>query len=756
MFDVGIIRGIVEFTDNASGVIGSVMGKVGEFDGGMGKVNETMRTVAGAAGTVFAGLQVADAIEKTVNLTGRLTDLGAKVGISTSAVQELDFAARQNGGTFEMVSGAITKMNNNLVEGPKSAVSAMNTLGLSIDDMKALSPDMAFEQIATAIAGIPDPMNRSKLAMDIFGKAGAALLPTMTGDIGKLRQEARDAGVVIGDDLVAAGDDLGDAWDRLQAQTDALKAKAMLPFLKTVGELPESMQLAGVVVGEFAPVLSGLATTVMAAGGPVKVFGILSGALSSLGFLLTMPAGAVVAAIVGVVAIWKNWDKIEPIVMGVYNAVKTWLLDKFTAIVDGVKGKIDAVTGYFRGMYDAVVGHSYVPDMITGIGTSFAQLPTVMVNPTMMSNLAVEQSFASTSSNIMTQHVSPLMTNLTNAFSSLFGGGETGGLIASMVSTGLAAVVQAFANHGPNITGQAQGIVGSLINIFSDAFGGRGGGGGGGGIGAPTGGGGGGGLVGTLMTVGLTAAFGPLGPIASAGLQVLAPVVWDGVKKIGGFFNDMFGGPNARELGGRAIVAAFEDHLSQMLTDEQRIQAGNESWKQTVIAVRDAYIANGIAGEEAMIDVAALWDSSKGGADAVNAAVKKIEDRMKGLGGGASDSANEIEGSLGTIDVPDIEIHYRFIADNSLPGGSGEAPEPDDIPGFRTGTGGFRNFGRGTAVMLHGREEVRTEHQARNDMSGTTALFHMLRNEIAGMREDMVKQLPYLTALQLSNRLQTQ
>ena len=71
----------------------------------------------------------------------------------------------------------------------------------------------------------------------------------------------------------------------------------------------------------------------------------------------------------------------SPVAQQLYEGVKTWMLDRFTAVVDGIKAKVDAVTGFFENMYQAVVGGSFVPDMLLGIKAEFSKLPAVMVTP---------------------------------------------------------------------------------------------------------------------------------------------------------------------------------------------------------------------------------------------------------------------------------------------------------------------------------------------------------------------------------------
>ena len=91
-------------------------------------------------------------------------------------------------------------------------------------------------------------------------------------------------------------------------------------------------------------------------------------------------AWSVTALVIAGLAIWKFRDEIKEgfgqVVAhsprDLYLGVKTWLTDKLGAIFDGVKAKVDAVTGFLGGsMKDKIVGNSIVPEMVDAIGGEF-------------------------------------------------------------------------------------------------------------------------------------------------------------------------------------------------------------------------------------------------------------------------------------------------------------------------------------------------------------------------------------------------
>lgn len=142
----------------------------------------------------------------------------------------------------------------------------------------------------------------------------------------------------------------------------------------------------GAVVSAFGTLLPVIGPVAAAIGTVVSV--ITAGIIPALGSLIValspvlVPLAAVAAAVAGVYYAWKNWDWISTIVARLYNAVKTWLVDRLGKVWDWLRGKLDAVQRRFFELYDAVVGHSYIPDMVDEIGQNMRRLQAEMVDPT--------------------------------------------------------------------------------------------------------------------------------------------------------------------------------------------------------------------------------------------------------------------------------------------------------------------------------------------------------------------------------------
>lgn len=94
-------------------------------------------------------------------------------------------------------------------------------------------------------------------------------------------------------------------------------------------------------------------------------------------------------------------------VKAMYDGVKLWIQDKLGAVFNWLGQKVEQVKGFFFGMYDAVVGHSYVPDMVDGIGSHMARLQGLMVDTAAKATSKTTEAFRK-----MADEVTPLLERL--------------------------------------------------------------------------------------------------------------------------------------------------------------------------------------------------------------------------------------------------------------------------------------------------------------------------------------------------------
>lgn len=294
----------------------------------------------------------------------------ARTGLSAEAVSELGFAAEQSGADIESLEKGLRLMQRTIVEaseGTAEAQEAIANLGLSVEQLRSLSPEDQFTAIADRVAAIADPAERATAAMRIFGRAGGQLIPLLAegaAGIDVLRKQARDFGISvsgkdakaaallndtlnilrraakgaslqIGAALAPAVTDLAERTARIvAATTEWIRAnrEAVLWIAKTIA-----------VVGAAGIALVGLGLTISllgtALGGIATAFGLAVKAVVAvkIAFLaLASPIGIVAVALAGGVAAILYYT-------GAGGAALQWLRDRFGELQERVTVVVGAI-----------------------------------------------------------------------------------------------------------------------------------------------------------------------------------------------------------------------------------------------------------------------------------------------------------------------------------------------------------------------------------------------------------------------------
>lgn len=100
------------------------------------------------------------------------------------------------------------------------------------------------------------------------------------------------------------------------------------------------------------------------------------------------------------IALGAMKDAAIMILQQMIEGIKSWVEGQLNAIWDSAADKIRWVTGIFKWMGDEVVHHSYVPDMVKGIGDWMGQLPSMMIAPAQQAAQGTMDAFANVGSSI--------------------------------------------------------------------------------------------------------------------------------------------------------------------------------------------------------------------------------------------------------------------------------------------------------------------------------------------------------------------
>jgi hypothetical protein len=196
---------------------------------------------------------------------------------------------------------------------------------------------------------------------------------------------------------------------------------------------------------------------------------------------------------------------------------------------------------------------------------------------------------------------------VTTAFEDLFGEMKTGIPLFDDLLSGAMGFIGGLLQGLPGIGdlfGSIFGEGGTIASLAQQVFGG-----GAGSIG---------GIIGSALG-------GPLGSIVGNFATKIAGMLFGAVSSA---LSSIFGGPSEAELAGRDAAAAFRTQLTGMLDDQQRAEAGTDAWKQSVIGLRDTFLAFGRTEAEALAFSERLWAAEAEGPEAVAALIAEIGPMM--------------------------------------------------------------------------------------------------------------------------------
>ena len=340
-----------------------------KFGKSMQKVGASFAVVGGA---ITAALGVA--VKSLANAADVADDTAKRTGLTVEAVQELGYVAKMTGSNLATVEVALRTMQKGLTDsGTESAAftSALETLGLSLAELRAMNPQAQFDALSQAIAGVADPSQRAGLAMTVFGRAGTALLPMLAegaDGIAKLKDEAHKYGYVMSQEVAEAGSNFNDNLDRLKGSLGGLAQQVVAGLLPTLNSLVKCAAdvVAGIKewINNNPNLVSTLAHVVASVGAVLTVFGALVAACGSwialapaVGAAWTIATGpigitimAIAGVVAGIVALWKNWDKVchymaqawDTLTIAICKGVELWLSSWETALgwIPGIGEKL--------------------------------------------------------------------------------------------------------------------------------------------------------------------------------------------------------------------------------------------------------------------------------------------------------------------------------------------------------------------------------------------------------------------------------
>jgi len=263
MSDIKAGSAYVEITvrDQTTAALRQVESKLRTFASGMRRFSLYF---AGIGAAITAPLVSA---ARAFGLAGRETEkLAQQAGMGVEAWSAMSGAAELAEVSASDLSDAIAKYNRNIalaMDGNKTAKARIEDLGLSMSQLKQMTPDQQILAVADAIKQIENPARRTKAIMDLFGRGSMRLtefLMSGSAGISELKNRAIELGNLDSPEEILRAKEydkamkeismtLKNAWEKVGFAVAPIITKtvnAMIPFLTTVNKMldknPELIQ----------------------------------------------------------------------------------------------------------------------------------------------------------------------------------------------------------------------------------------------------------------------------------------------------------------------------------------------------------------------------------------------------------------------------------------------------------------------------------------------------------------------------------
>lgn len=178
-----------------------------------------------AAGAAIYGLA-----QKTANAGDEIYKTSQRLGISTEKLSGLKYAAELSDVSMGSLSMSIGILSRNMQEastGTGDAKDAFEALGVKVQAVNGqLKPaDEILLELANKFAGMEDGTGKAVLALRIFGRSGAELIPFLNQGaygIGEMTKNAKKAGVVFTEDAAKGAEVFNDNLKELKENINGI------------------------------------------------------------------------------------------------------------------------------------------------------------------------------------------------------------------------------------------------------------------------------------------------------------------------------------------------------------------------------------------------------------------------------------------------------------------------------------------------------------------------------------------------------
>ena len=394
------IRAKVDGTNQIDGLnaaLGRTTTQANAATGAFGKLSGLTRSITSGLGSLVPAATLAGLgamAKRSIDAADNLNDLSQRTGVGVESLSKFGAAAEDSGSSVDEVAKAMGRLARGVVDPASKTNEALRSIGVSATDAngKVRSLDQIMLSVSDVFAKLPDGAQKTALAIELFGKSGANLIPLLNQGSAALSEY----GATIDTELAQAADKFNDSLNAISRSlagpfNEAVTAALGLitPLAEGFAKLPEPLQQLIVGIGALVAALVILAPAIQAI---VTVWGALSAVFAG-GTIFATIAGTLGALVPALTAVGAAFQTLLGIVAAVISGPVGWIALAVAAgvaiyafrdqVADALKavGRIlaDAVKLAYRVFVEPMV--KLGDTIVKGLSSSFANLGKAISTP---------------------------------------------------------------------------------------------------------------------------------------------------------------------------------------------------------------------------------------------------------------------------------------------------------------------------------------------------------------------------------------
>jgi hypothetical protein len=253
---------LIRAVDETRAAFGSIQRNLGGLLDAARRVNGVLASLGVALSAAGLGAMVKSALDSA----DALNKLSQRVGITVESLSTLVPAAELSGVSAQTFETGLKKLATTMFDaatGSEESARRFAALGVEFENQDGTlrATDAVLLDLAERFAAMPDGAQKSALAVQLFGKSGAELIPFLNQGregIAALTDEMVALGVQIGGETAAQAEVFNDALAKLRLATTSLANRVIEAFLPAMNEMAGGMVESAKQGGTLRAILEGV------------------------------------------------------------------------------------------------------------------------------------------------------------------------------------------------------------------------------------------------------------------------------------------------------------------------------------------------------------------------------------------------------------------------------------------------------------------------------------------------------------------